>query len=199
MSSTSMALAWARHSRPSSSRPSSRPSGDRLDVQVGGGLRDETSVASVLATGAARAVVGTAAIDDPRFAGRLVGRHGVERIAVALDVRDGDAIGSGWRAGARGVPVVDAATRITEQGVATLVVTAIERDGLLGGPDLDLLGRLVALEAADIVASGGIGSTADVLAARDAGCAGAIVGRALYEGRLDLRETLTTLRTEATT
>ena len=104
--------------------------GDRLDVQVGGGLRDETSVASVLATGAARAVVGTGAIDDPRFAGRLVARHGVERIAVALDVRDGVAIGSGWRSGARGVAVIDAATRITEQGVATLVVTAIEEFGI---------------------------------------------------------------------
>ncbi len=173
--------------------------GERLDVQVGGGLRDEASVASVLATGAARAVVGTAAIDDPRFAGRLIARHGVERIAVALDVRDGLAIGSGWQSGARGVPVIDAATRITDEGVATLVVTAIERDGLLEGPDLDLLAGLVALGRAGIVASGGIGSTADVLAARRTGCAGAIVGRALYEGRLDLTATMATLRTEPMT
>ena len=89
--------------------------GDRMRVQVGGGLRDEASVASALATGATRAVVGTAAIDDPRFAGRLVERHGVDRIAVAIDVRDGLAIGSGWRTGAPGVPVVDAETRITDQ------------------------------------------------------------------------------------
>ncbi len=166
MSSTWTAHAAARRGRPPSSRRSSPRWGTGCDVQVGGGLRDEASVASALATGATRAVVGTAAIDDPRFAGRLVERHGVDRIAVALDVRDGLAIGSGWRTGAPGVPVVDAATRITDQGVITLVVTAIERDGLLGGPDLELLGRLVAFESADIVASGGIGSTADVLAAQ---------------------------------
>ena len=85
------------------------------------------------------------------------------------------------------MPVARCATRITDEGVETLVVTAIDRDGLLEGPDLDLLERLVGLDRGRIIASGGISSIDDVLAARRIGCAGAIVGRALYEGRLDLR------------
>lgn len=170
--------------------------GERMRVEVGGGLRDVASVDAVLETGAARAVLGTAALEDPALAGRLVKRHGPERIVVALDVRDGLAVGSGWLPGTAGVPVVDAASRITDEGVRSLAVTAIDRDGLLEGPDLDLLGRLVALGRAEIIASGGISSTADVLAAARIGCAGAIVGRALYEGRLDLAATLEALRPE---
>jgi phosphoribosylformimino-5-aminoimidazole carboxamide ribotide isomerase len=171
-----------------------RAVGGRIRLQVGGGLRDAASVASVLEAGAARAVVGTAALDDPGFAGRLIRRHGAERIAVALDVRDGQAVGQGWQAGARGRPVADAAMEMTDQGAETLIVTAIARDGLLEGPDLDLLGGLVPLTSASVVASGGIGSVADLLATRAVGCRGAIVGRALYEGRLDLAAALDALR-----
>ncbi len=168
--------------------------GDRMQVEVGGGLRDEASVAAVLSTGARRAVLGTAALQDPAFAGRLVDVFGADRLVVALDVRDGMAVGSGWRPGTPGLAVADALTRITAEGVRTLAVTAIQRDGLLEGPDLGLLAGLIALGRGDIIASGGISSTADVLAARQAGCSGAIVGRALYEGRLDLAETLSALR-----
>ncbi len=168
----------------------------RLQVQVGGGLRDAASVAAVLATGATRAVVGTAALADPSFAGRLVDTHGPDRVVVALDVRDGLAVGSGWRVGAPGLPVIDAATRISDAGVRSLAVTAIDRDGLLEGPDLTLLERLVALGRGEIIASGGISSTKDVLETRRIGCAGAIVGRSLYEGRLDLAATLAALRAE---
>jgi phosphoribosylformimino-5-aminoimidazole carboxamide ribotide isomerase len=167
----------------------------RMRVQVGGGLRDESSIATVLDAGAERVVVGTAAVQQPDLVGRLVERHGAGRIVVALDVRAGQAVGEGWRTGAAGSPVVDALTRVTDQGVETLAVTAIARDGLLDGPDLDLLGRLAGLRRGRIIASGGIGSTADVLAVRRLGCAGAIVGRALYEGRLDLAATIAALAT----
>jgi phosphoribosylformimino-5-aminoimidazole carboxamide ribotide isomerase len=170
----------------------------RMRVQIGGGLRDRASVEGVLATSAARAVLGTVVLDDPAFAGRLVETHGAERLVVALDVRDGLAIGSGWLAGAPGLPVVEALSRIADQGIRTFAVTAIERDGLLDGPDLDLLARLIALGRGSIIASGGISSTADVLAARRIGCAGAIVGRAIYEGRLDLAGTLEALRSDQT-
>ena len=86
--------------------------------------------------GAARAVVGTAALADPAFAGRLVATHGADRIAVAIDVRDGLAVGHGWVADAPGVDVDDAIERLADAGVETFEVTAIERDGLLDGPDL---------------------------------------------------------------
>lgn len=164
--------------------------GDRAAVEVAGGLRDEAAVADALASGARRAVIGTAALRDAGFTQRLVERHGAQRIAVALDVRDGLAVGDGWRAGAAGRPVEDAIDELAAAGVACFEVTAIERDGLLGGPDLELLRRLVVRGRGAIVASGGIATLDDLRRVRDLGCAGAILGRALYDGRLDLRSAL---------
>jgi phosphoribosylformimino-5-aminoimidazole carboxamide ribotide isomerase len=162
--------------------------GESIACEVAGGLRDEAAVAEVLEAGAARAVIGTAAVREPALAGRLVARFGWERIAVALDVREGLAVGQGWVPGASGVPVEEAIVGLAEQGARTFVVTAIERDGLLAGPNLELLARMVALRQGDIVASAGVSSLADVAAVRALGCTGAIIGRALYEGRLDLAE-----------
>lgn len=160
--------------------------GEGAACEVAGGLRDRPSVASSLAAGATRVVVGTAALGRPGFAGDLVKTFGPGRIVVALDVRDGQAVGEGWRDGAPGVPVDEALTRLAGDGVATFEVTAIARDGGLGGPDLELLGRLVRLQRGRIIASGGIRSVEDLLAVRSLGCSGAIVGRALYDGSLDL-------------
>jgi phosphoribosylformimino-5-aminoimidazole carboxamide ribotide isomerase len=162
----------------------------RLACQVAGGLRSAASVAAAFAAGAARVVIGTAALTEPTFAGATVARHGPGRLIVALDVRDGVAVGDGWRAGAVGVGPAVALAALADQGVTTFAVTAIERDGLLGGPDLELLERLVGLDRGRILASGGIRDVDDVLATRAVGCAGAIVGRALYDGRLDLAEAL---------
>lgn len=144
------------------------------------------AVAAVLAVGAARAVVGTAALRDPAFAGSLVAIHGLDRIAAALDVRDELALGEGWRAGAAGIRAEDALVALADQGVTAFEATAIDRDGLLGGPDLDLLGRLIGLGRGAVIASGGIASLDDIRAVRELGCAGAIVGRALYDGRFDV-------------
>jgi phosphoribosylformimino-5-aminoimidazole carboxamide ribotide isomerase len=159
-------------------------------VEVSGGLRTPGDVADVLHAGAARAVVGTAALADPAFVGGLVARHGPERIVVALDVRDGRAVGEAWRSDDGSVPVDGLLAASARSGVATFEVTAIDRDGLLGGPDLDLLRRLVDLGHGAVIASGGIATIDDLAAVRAIGCAGAIVGRALYEGRLDLRSAL---------
>ena len=164
--------------------------GERATVEVAGGLRDEASVATVLEAGAGRVVIGTAALIDASFAQRLVEAHGSDRIAVAIDVRDGLAVGQGWVAGSEGTAVTDAIERLADAGVETFEVTAIERDGLLGGPDLGLYARLRSLGRGAIIASGGVTTIDDVRAIRDAGCAGVIVGRALYEGRLDLRQVL---------
>ena len=164
--------------------------GDGVSCEVAGGLRDENAVAAVLDAGAARAVLGTAALRDPDFAGRLVARFGERRIGIALDVREGLAVGQGWVPGAAGVPVVDALAALADRGVRTFIVTAIDRDGLLGGPDLELLGRVVDLGRGEIIASAGVSSLDDIAAVRSIGCVGAIVGRALYEGRLDLAAAL---------
>lgn len=160
--------------------------GEGTACEVAGGLRDEEAVAAALNAGAARAVVGTAALLDPAFVGRLVARFGPERIAIALDVREGQAVGQGWVPGATGVPVEEALATLADRGARTFIVTAIDRDGLMGGPDLELLGRMVRLGGGDIIASAGVSSLSDIVAVRAIGCSGAIIGRALYEGRIDL-------------
>ena len=162
----------------------------RTQVEVAGGLRTEEAVADALASGAARVVVGTAAIRDPAFAGLLVATHGASRIAVAIDIRAGRAVGNGWSRSDPGIDAEEAIRTLGDAGIQTFEVTAIERDGLLAGPDLDLYERLVRLDRGAIVASGGIASLDDIEAVRAVGCRGAIVGRALYEGRLSLRDAI---------
>jgi phosphoribosylformimino-5-aminoimidazole carboxamide ribotide isomerase len=160
--------------------------GNRTAVEVAGGLRTISAAAAALDAGATRAVLGTAALHDPTVAGALVATYGADRIAVALDVRAGSAQGEGWRADAPGRPAEDALHALADEGVTTFEVTAIERDGLLEGPDIELLTRLVGVGRGQVIASGGITTTEDIRAVRTIGCTGAIVGRALYEGRLDL-------------
>jgi phosphoribosylformimino-5-aminoimidazole carboxamide ribotide isomerase len=165
----------------------------RVRVEVGGGLRTAASVAGALGTGASRVSVGTAALRDPAFAQDLVARYGAQRIVGSIDVRDGVALGEGWRQGVEGVPAADAVERLSAAGIDTFEVTAIDRDGLMGGPDLALLRSLVALGRGRIIASGGVSSLGDVLAVQAAGCGGVIIGRALYEGRVTIREVITAI------
>ena len=164
--------------------------GEGVRVEVAGGLRTVDGVEQVLTGGAWRAVLGTAALEDPAFVGALVSAHGAGRIAVAIDVRHGHAVGHGWATNATEWPVADAVAALADAGVTTFEVTAIERDGLLQGPALGLYDRLVQLDRGDIIASGGIATLDDLRALRARGCAGAILGRALYEGRLDLAATI---------
>ena len=161
--------------------------GERAGVEVAGGLRTGTAVRDALGRGATRVVLGTAALASPRLARELVALHGADRLAVSIDVRDGLALGQGWVGGSPGVPMAEALDRLAVAGVRWFEVTAIDRDGTLGGPDLELLRAAIA-SAGDvrIIASGGIRSIDDLEATRDAGCAGAIIGRALHEGSLDL-------------
>jgi phosphoribosylformimino-5-aminoimidazole carboxamide ribotide isomerase len=164
--------------------------GERVAVEVAGGLRTTDAVAAILGRGAARAVVGTAALRDPTFARALVAAHRPERIAVALDVRDGLAVGHGWQPGAPGTPVDEALATLADHGITTFEVTAIDRDGTLGGPDLALYERLVAMDRGAIIASAGITTAEDIAAVRSIGCTGAIIGRALYDGRLTIQDAL---------
>lgn len=170
-----------------------RGTAGRLRCQVGGGLRTEAAVAETLAAGAARVVLGTAALDDPDLVRRLLAAHGAERIAVALDIRDDQAVGEGWREDAHGRPVDEILAAFAGAGVEHFVVTSIARDGTLQGPDLDLLGRVVAMGRGHVTASGGLTSIADLLAVRAIGCEAAIVGRAIYEGVLDIRAAMVAL------
>ena len=168
--------------------------GELAWVEVAGGLRSLDAVAAVLRSGAARAVIGTAALAGPGFVAELLAEHGHDRIVIALDIRGGQAVGHGWVPGTPGVPVADAVGLLIRAGVRWFEVTAIERDGTMEGPDLEMLEALArAAPEARIIASGGIASIEDLLAVRRIGCAGAIVGRALYDGTLKLEETLAAL------
>jgi phosphoribosylformimino-5-aminoimidazole carboxamide ribotide isomerase len=160
----------------------------RVWIEVSGGLREASAVNDALMAGASRVVVGTAALRDASFAADLVSTYGPERVAVAIDVRDGQAVGEGWQERAVGAPAGAVIAGLRDAGVTTFELTAIARDGLLEGPDLDLLAQLVSPDAGSVIASGGISSLADVRAVANLGCAGAIIGRALYEDRIDLGE-----------
>lgn len=158
--------------------------GPGVSVEIAGGLRTAAGVESAFALGAARVVVGTTALKEPAFAGRLVRQHGAERVVVSLDVRDGQALGHGWTDGAAGVPIDIALARLLDAGVEWFEVTAIQRDGMLSGPDLDLLEQVQRDPRARVIAAGGIATPAHIQAVEAGGCAGAIVGRALYDGTL---------------
>jgi phosphoribosylformimino-5-aminoimidazole carboxamide ribotide isomerase len=159
-------------------------------IDLAGGLRTLDAINEALADGVFRVVIGTAALRDPRIPAAAVAAHGSDRIAIALDVRGGLAIGEGWRHGAPGVHPDEAIRHLGDLGVTTFEVTSIARDGLLGGPDLALLGELVEVDRGRVIASGGVARIEDIEAVRRLGCAGAIVGRALYDGSLDLADAM---------
>jgi phosphoribosylformimino-5-aminoimidazole carboxamide ribotide isomerase len=170
-----------------------------VPVQVGGGLRDLGSMEETLAAGAARVVLGTAAVERPELAGEAVRRFGAARIACGIDVKDGRAATRGWTE-ARGPAASQLAAALAKQGVEWLVVTAVARDGTLEGLDLSLLREVSrAAPGARLIASGGAGAIADLEKLAGSGLAqlaGAIAGTALYEGRFGVREAQAALARE---
>jgi phosphoribosylformimino-5-aminoimidazole carboxamide ribotide isomerase len=163
-------------------------------IQVGGGLRDAASVASVLGAGAERVVIGTAALRDPGFLAQVLEEHG-ERVVVSADARNGKVALAGWTESSE-VDIAAAVADLTDRGVARFLCTAIEVDGTMEGPALGELDRIAAATEARVIASGGVGNLADLEAlARDRApnIEGAIVGRALYERRFSVVEGIAAL------
>jgi phosphoribosylformimino-5-aminoimidazole carboxamide ribotide isomerase len=163
----------------------------RIPVQIGGGLRNLTAVQRVLDAGAAVAVLGTAAIRDPAFLEAACGRF-PHRIAFGLDARGGLLSVAGWAEGTR-LTAADAAARASHLPLAAAIYTDIERDGMLTGPDLDGLRAVTEAAKCPVIASGGIGAVADIRALRALEAAGvfaAILGKALYDGRLSLADAM---------
>ncbi len=162
-----------------------------VPVQVGGGIRDGAAVEATLDAGAARVILGTAAVEKPALAGMAVSRFGAERVACGLDIKDGRAATRGWTE-ARGPTAAELATQLATQGVRWFVVTAVSRDGTLEGFDVELLREVTrAVPQGRIVASGGAGELSHLRVLAAAGLhtlAGAIAGTALYEGRFSVRE-----------
>jgi phosphoribosylformimino-5-aminoimidazole carboxamide ribotide isomerase len=162
-----------------------------VPVQIGGGLRDGDAVAGVLAAGATRAVLGTAALRDAGFAQRMVQAHGPERIVVSVDARRGRVAAAGWTEQSE-VRAEEALRELAGRGVTQFVYSSIERDGMLEGPDAQEVARMCAVApAVSIVYSGGIASVGDLRALAALGLpslTGVIVGTALFEGRLTVAE-----------
>lgn len=154
----------------------------RIPVQMGGGVRDEDSIERALAAGISRVVIGTRAAAGDDFIERAVSRFGGDKIAVGIDARDGMVAVKGWTE-TTGVSALDLGQQAAAAGVAAIIYTDIATDGMLQGPNLAATSEMVRSVSAGIIASGGV-SSADDLArlARIEGLAGAIIGRALFDG-----------------
>jgi phosphoribosylformimino-5-aminoimidazole carboxamide ribotide isomerase len=158
-----------------------------VPVQVGGGLRSAETVEAVLTAGAARAIVGTAALDPQMLTG-LVARFGSD-LVVAIDARDGHVLADGW-VSTSDISPGELASRCADSGVERLLVTSTRRDGSLAGPDLELLAQVIERSQLPVLAAGGIASLDDLVRLRDLGCEAAIVGSAIWAGRFGLPEAI---------
>jgi phosphoribosylformimino-5-aminoimidazole carboxamide ribotide isomerase len=163
-----------------------------LRVQTGGGLRSEADLAEVLDAGVARAVIGTAALENPALVRAAVERWGADRIAVGIDARGRRPAARGWTEDS-GEDLFDFARSMVDAGVRTLIYTDIERDGMMAGPNLVIASALASFSGAEVIVSGGIAGLDDVrevYAERRSGMRlpGVIIGKAIYEGKLDLAE-----------
>jgi phosphoribosylformimino-5-aminoimidazole carboxamide ribotide isomerase len=161
-----------------------------VPVQYGGGLRSAAALTDALRAGAARVILGTAALRDEQLLRGAIEAHGPERVLVSIDVRDGRAAAAGWTERSELSPQ-DAIACLQERGVEHFVYTSVERDGMLAGPDLAQLQHLAATVRGRLTYSGGIGTLAhlEALASLGAGSLeGVIVGKALYERRFTVAE-----------
>ena len=168
-----------------------------IRVELSGGIRTEAVLTQAMAAGASRVVLGTKACEDPAFVKRAVERFG-DKIAVAIDAKAGQVVSRGWVAGT-GITPAALAAEMAGLGVRTIVCTDVSRDGMLEGPNLELLSEVLASAKIQVIASGGVASVDNLtqlktLEAR--GVVGVIVGKALYEGAVDLADAIRALGTQ---
>jgi len=163
-----------------------------VPVQMGGGMRDERAIENALNAGVARVVIGTRAAESPDFVARAVERFGGGRIAVGIDARDGMVSVKGWTE-STGVGALDLAVRMSALGVSAIIYTDIATDGMLQGPNFEMTRAVVDGASCGVIASGGVSSARDlVLLENIPGLAGAIIGKALFDGLITghLREAM---------
>lgn len=167
-----------------------------IPAQLGGGIRDLGQIETWLSKGLARVILGTVAVENPQLV-RNAAAAFPGQVAVGLDARNGLVATRGW-AEETDMQVTDLARRFEDAGIAAIIYTDIDRDGAMGGPNLPATEALARAVGVPVIASGGVSSMADLLALRDTGViSGAISGRALYDGAIDLAEALAALKTRA--
>ena len=158
-------------------------------VQFGGGMRSLDAIEDAIALGVSRVVLGTIAIEQPKVVIAALKKFGPEKIAVGIDARDGLVAVRGWKSDS-GILAKDLALQMRTVGLRTVIFTDIRRDGLGSGLNIPSTRELADVSGLDVIASGGVHTLDDVIAARDAKLSGAIIGRALYEGTIDLEKAL---------
>ena len=156
-------------------------------VQFGGGVRSLADIDRSLALGVQRVVLGTVLVEQPELLVEALSRWGAERLVAGIDAREGMVRVRGWQQAA-GIASLELASTMAAAGLRWLVFTDTGRDGLQGGLNLEATRRIAAHSALNVIASGGVKDRSDLIAAREAGLAGAIVGRALYEGAVRLED-----------
>lgn len=160
--------------------------GNRIKIELSGGIRDDKSLETALEMGVNRVNIGTAALENPEWTRGIIARHG-EQIAVGLDVRGETLSGRGWTK--EGGNIWDVFEALEDAGCPRYVVTDVDKDGMLRGPNIDLLREVCSRTDRPVIASGGVSSLDDLAALRDIvphGLEGAIIGRALYDGAFTL-------------
>ena len=163
-----------------------------LPIQVGGGIREIGAVEKVLKLGVSQVILGALAFSDPKAVTQIQQMFGTNSVIVALDNRDGKIMVEGWKT-ATALSIKEALEKFAALGVEAFLVTSITKDGTLSGPDLDTLREACKYPNVKIIAAGGIGGLNDLLALKQVGVEGAVIGKALYEGRFTLKEALKTI------
>lgn len=158
-------------------------------VQFGGGMRSLESIEAALSLDVSRVILGTISVEQPEIVRDALSRFGAEQIAVGIDARDGLVRTRGWKDNS-GVPALDLALQMRTFGLGTVIFTDVSRDGLGSGLNIPATRELSEKSGLDVIASGGVHTIDDVKAAKDAGLAGCIIGRALYDGTVDLEKAL---------
>ncbi len=158
-------------------------------VQFGGGLRSLEAAARALDLGVSHVIFGTAAVENPDLVAGALTRFGADKVAVSIDARDGFVRTRGWKDDS-GIPALDLARQMRTLGLVTVIFTDIRRDGLGSGLNIAATRELANASGLDVIASGGVHTIADVHAVKEAGLAGVIIGRALYDGTVELEKAL---------
>lgn len=163
-----------------------------IPFQVGGGLRTETDIRDILSLGADRVIIGTKAVKSPDFVKRLLDLFGSEKIVLGIDAKEGMVAVAGW-VETVSIKAVQFGAEMRNLGVRTSIVTDISRDGMLKGPNLDFIKEMAVNTGLEIIASGGVSALEDIRAIKlmePLGVKGAIIGKALYEGKIILEQAL---------
>lgn len=157
-------------------------------VEVGGGIRSKERIEGYLNAGVGRCILGTAAIEDPVFAEEMIRQYG-DRVTIGIDTKGGKIATRGWMEDS-GLDGIEFCERMQKAGLSSVIWTDIEKDGMLSGCNMSLYEELCSRLSLQIIASGGVTGKEEILALKKAGCGGAILGKALYEGVITLKEAL---------